>query len=864
MKLSPDSPELTAYALGELTPAERAEVEAALAASPELRAEVESLQLTVGRLADEFATEPAVALSMAQRAAIVGQAASLPAEDTEPEITNPTRGSQRTDGRLEGGPTLWERLLAWRQQLVWAAVGACALAISFVLWPRQRDAIAEFNELRYQRLPVPAPVAAEAETVNAGAMVASAPVAEPAAKPAVAPVELAVAAKDKLESVTVTGQTTVPAAVTPTAPSLAVTVPADGRAKTSANAPKPASIPVAPARAEDLAKQPVMQMDPVLARRYGLIPANPQPTSGGLGGSLGGTKVSRQLDIAANAPAPALAPAQQSQTSTRFYAAPPALAEQPVELKRDNYAAGQRGLAETRQLERVEERLGRTTDFYRYRAPSSESYEAIIDNDFKPVASAPLSTFSLDVDTASYANVRRFLREGSLPPRDAVRLEELINYFRYDYPQPKGEHPFLASIEMTDSPWKEGHKLVRIGLQAKAVDRRERPAANLVFLLDVSGSMEPENKLPLVKRSLRLLLDKLTERDRVGIVTYAGESRIAAEPTVVNPAGKEKLLAVIEGLRAGSGTHGSAGIQSAYAMATNQFNRENVNRVILCTDGDFNIGVTDRGELLNLITERAKSGVFLSVLGYGMGNYKDGTMELLADKGNGNYAYVDSFTEARKVLSEQLEGTLVTIAKDVKVQVEFNPARVKSYRLLGYENRALKDRDFNDDTKDAGEVGAGHQITVLYEIEPAVPNLAGVDPLRYQAKQEEQELKERLKPGHGDELLNLKLRYKQTDGDTSKLIETPVKDGDREFAKATSDFKFTTAVAGYGMLLRQSPHKGDLTWDKVLRLAEQGLGEDKEGYRAEFVDLVRRAQQLGGFSEPGPRNPAAKRGVEFE
>ena len=490
-----------------------------------------------------------------------------------------------------------------------------------------------------------------------------------------------------------------------------------------------------------------------------------------------------------------------------------------------------------------------------YPQPSGEGYDAFADNDFKAVASAPLSTFSLDVDTASYANARRFLREGFLPPRDAVRLEELINYFRYDYPQPQGEHPFLASIEVAESPWKDGHKLVRLGLQARAVDRRERPAANLVFLVDVSGSMAPENKLPLVKRSLRLLLDRLTERDRVALVTYAAGSQVVAESTPVNAAGKAKLLAKIEALRAGSGTHGSAGIQSAYALAAKHFNAEQVNRVILCSDGDFNVGITDRGQLLDFITERAKTGVFLSVLGYGLGNYQDATMELLADKGNGNYAYVDSFTEARKVLSEQLEGTLVTVAKDVKVQVEFNPARVKSYRLLGYENRALRDRDFNDDTKDAGEVGAGHQITVLYELEPAGPNLTGVDALRYQAKPEEAELKKRLKSGHGDELLNLKLRYKLPDGETSRLVETPVKDGDREFMQASADFKFAAAVAGYGMLLRQSPHRGELTWEKISRLAEQGLGEDKEGYRAEFVDLIRRAQQLGGvmpMPEPMP------------
>lgn len=843
MKLSPDSPELTAYALGELTPAERAEVEAALAESPELRAELESLQQTIGSLAGEFAAEPAAALAAEQRDAIMGlvTAESVAAGVTGLSPAAEVGDSSRRPVQPGGDSTLWERFLAWRQQMIWAAVGACALALALVFWPQQRDAVAEFNELRYQRLPAVVSPLPDASVTPAAPTAATRSLSA-ADQPGQAPVTRS---KDKLETAVVS----VPPAVSGPVRTSAPAPKADpaplkaGRASTPASAAAPAVSPNSLPQ-DALARKEEPPLEPALARRYGLAPAAPPANGPARGTALRDGKAADANAVDSLAAVPAQRPA----TSLNFYGGKLPELEQKVR-QRDTFAETEsRELArgEVRLLEERLQPLGRTDWYYRQPTPGTEGYEQIQDNDFKSVATAPLSTFSLDVDTASYANVRRFLREGSLPPRDAVRLEELINYFRYDYPQPQGEHPFLASIELTDSPWKEGHKLVRIGLQARAMDRRERPAANLVFLLDVSGSMEPENKLPLVKRSLRLLLEKLTARDRVGIVTYAGESRIAAEPTVVDATGKEKLLTVIEGLRAGSGTHGSAGIQTAYAMATNQFNREHVNRVILCTDGDFNIGVTDRGELLNLITERAKSGVFLSVLGYGMGNLKDGTMELLADKGNGNYAYVDSFTEARKVLSEQLEGTLVTVAKDVKVQVEFNPARVKSYRLLGYENRALKDRDFNDDTKDAGEVGAGHQITVLYEIEPAVPNLAGVDPLRYQGKPEEANVKARLKPEHGDELLNLKLRYKAPHGDTSRLVETPVKDREREFAKATSDVKFATAVAGYGMLLRQSPHKGDLTWDKVLRLAEQGLGEDREGYRAEFVDLVRRAQQLSG------------------
>ena len=837
MKLSPESPELTAYALGELDPAERAAVEAALADAPELRAELDELRRTIGSLDAEFAAEPAMALSAEQRAAIVGQAAVAP--DADPVAAEVTRlTSHPADGdssrrllRAETEPTRdsesrapgWiARLLAWRQQLIWAAAGACALALTFSFWPRQRDAVEQFKELRYQTpppTPAPPPVVAETTKPNAEER----------------PPTTKTSRSESLESVVVT-----------TAPT-----PARKR-EMSAAAPAAELVP------DSAGPAPRMNMDPALARRYGGVPTSSaapsvQPPAVGMQPAL-----AQRYGLA---PAPA-----QPSTVARDLSSRARPMERSAAATSDGYVGG------TVSSDAVAPE-GWSDSSSRYRAiapyypqPSGEGYDAFADNDFKAVASAPLSTFSLDVDTASYANARRFLREGSLPPRDAVRLEELINYFRYDYPQPQGEHPFLASIEVAESPWKDGHKLVRLGLQARAVDRRERPAANLVFLVDVSGSMAPENKLPLVKRSLRLLLDRLTDRDRVALVTYAAGSQVVAESTPVNAAGKAKLLGKIEALRAGSGTHGSAGIQSAYALAAKHFNAEQVNRVILCSDGDFNVGITDRGQLLDFITERAKTGVFLSVLGYGLGNYQDITMELLADKGNGNYAYVDSFTEARKVLGEQLEGTLVTVAKDVKVQVEFNPVRVKSYRLLGYENRALRDRDFNDDTKDAGEVGAGHQITVLYELEPAGPNLTGVDALRYQAKPEEAELKKRLKSGHGDELLNLKLRYKLPDGETSRLVETPVKDGDREFAQASADFKFAAAVAGYGMLLRQSPHRGELTWEKISRLAEQGLGEDKEGYRAEFVDLIRRAQQLGGvmpMPEPMPvpmATPAAPGG----
>ncbi len=759
MKLSPDSPELTAYLLGELSPAERAEVEAALNQSPDLLTEMESLRHTSEQLAREFAAEPAVALSETQRTALL-QSSPEAAPDPTPSRRDPER---RTFGDL---------FRLWRQQLIWATAGLAALVLALLSLPQPTLS-------RKPSLTPPAEVDRLAE------------------KPALAEVIReesefrGLAAAPKAELGLQLGEAKANLGV----PELAM----------DSLAVAPSSLPAISSTGDSASAAPngtdrFYRMDPLLARRYGLIPQQNQLNLG------------RTLSASATAP------------------------RGTVEL-----ALGQ----EVKQRGEVEQ-LARLADAptWRYAESGTESYSAIQDNPFKEVLAARLSTFGLDVDTASYANIRRFLRDGSLPPADAVRLEELINYFRYDYPAPRRGEPFATATEIADSPWKEGNKLIRIGLQTPRIDRQERPPANLIFLLDVSGSMEPENKLPLVKRSLRLLLDRLTEKDSVGIVTYAGESRIALEPTRVTAEGRTQIQNTIEALRAGSGTAGAAGIVDAYRLATNRFNREWVNRVILCTDGDFNIGLSDPAQLQKLIEDKAKSGVFLSVLGYGLGNLKDSTMELLADKGNGNYAYVDSFTEARKVLGEQLEGTLVTVAKDVKVQVEFNPTRVKSYRLLGYENRALRDRDFNDDQKDAGEVGAGHQVTVFYEIEPASPSLAGVDPLRYDAQPAASEARE--KAPHADELFLLRLRYKAPDGDQSKLLELPVKDTDREFNRASADFKFAAAVAGYGMLLRNSPHKGDLTWDKVSRLAEAGLGPDREGYRSEFIDLVRRAQQLSG------------------
>lgn len=482
--------------------------------------------------------------------------------------------------------------------------------------------------------------------------------------------------------------------------------------------------------------------------------------------------------------------------------------------------------------------------------PAGESYAAIRETGFVTAEAEPLSTFSVDVDTASYANVRRLLQSERMPPRDAVRIEELINYFPYRYaaPSARSEVPFAANLAVVAAPWAPGNRLVRIGIKGRELARETRPAANLVFLIDVSGSMNGPKRLPLVKESLRLLVGRLRPDDRVAIVTYAGSSGLALPST---PAARsEEILASLDRLEAGGSTNGGMGIHLAYDIAKANFRPEGINRVILCTDGDFNVGVTSRAALLELVQEKARSRVYLTVLGFGMGNYKDGTLELLSNKGNGTYGYIDSAREARKVFVEQVEGTLVTIAKDVKIQVEFNPARVASYRLVGYENRMLTKEDFNDDAVDAGDVGAGHTVTALYEIVPT--GVAGddgaprpaVDPLRYGPRRKPAPVKATSDADVANELLTVKIRYKAPDGDVSRVLEFPLVDRGAGFAAADAEFKFATAVAAWGMLLRESPHAGAATFADVLEWAEAGLGNDSEGHRAEFVELVRKSRAL--------------------
>lgn len=461
----------------------------------------------------------------------------------------------------------------------------------------------------------------------------------------------------------------------------------------------------------------------------------------------------------------------------------------------------------------------------------NESYARIQENIFKRVKTAPLSTFSIDVDKAGYSNIRRMINNGQQVPQDAVKVEEMINYFDYFYDAPKGDHPFSINTEVANSPWNENAKLVKIGLRGKDISNENVAASNLVFLIDVSGSMNSANKLGLLKSAFGVLVDQLREKDKVTIVVYAGAAGMVLPPT--SGVQKEKIMSAISNLRAGGSTAGGAGIKLAYKMAEENFVIGGNNRVILATDGDFNVGASSNRSMEDLIVDKRESGVFLTVLGFGMGNYKDSKMEILADKGNGNHAYIDTMQEAQKVLGKEFFGTMYTIAKDVKIQVEFNPALVQAYRLIGYENRLLNDEDFKDDKKDAGELGSGHTVTALYEIIPVGVKsvyVKDVDDLKYTTP---------VVAAGSTELLTVKFRYKEPGGDKSKLIVKTVEDCDMVFSAASTDFKFSAAVALFGLQLRKSIFINTLKKQDVIALAQAGKGQDPEGYRAEFIRLVR-------------------------
>ncbi|MFC2109661.1 von Willebrand factor type A domain-containing protein [Bacteroidota bacterium] len=462
---------------------------------------------------------------------------------------------------------------------------------------------------------------------------------------------------------------------------------------------------------------------------------------------------------------------------------------------------------------------------------NDEDYDGVVENEFKNPITNPLSTFSIDVDAASYSNIRRFINDGQKPPVAAVRIEEMINYFNYNYPQPKGTSPFSINYELSNCPWNPENKLLHIGLQGKPLETKEAPASNLVFLIDVSGSMSNQNKLPLLKKAYTLLVNQLRAKDKIAIVVYAGNSGVVLPSTPGNE--KKKILKALNNLHAGGGTAGAQGLKLAYEIAEENFIDKGNNRIILATDGDFNVGQSSNSDLEKLIVSKRDKGIFISVTGFGMGNYKDSKMEIIADKGNGNYSYIDNILEAKKVFINEFSSTLFTIAKDVKIQIEFNPNNVRSYRLIGYENRLLKAQDFQNDKKDAGELGAGHTVTALYEIVPMNSKKKYDTDLKYQ-KVKMSETTARFE----NELATIKFRYKKPNETKSKLLVRTIKNKTKTFKETSENFKFSSAVASFGMLLRNSDYIENLTYNSVLKIAKKGKGIDENGYRSEFIRMV--------------------------
>ena len=825
MKIDSNDPRLTAYALGELAEVDRVAFEADLAADPEARQEVERIRGAAVILKEKLESEPCPHLEPEQRLAIHDRIA--PAQ--------PDTGGQ----------------FGW---FPWLAIAAGLVACAVILFPttRAKTVTLARNE---SSLPV---------AVSGGSIVKELPnAAIPAKNSSGQALTIATgstpddllagnaATLSKDESLANRTPKNKRKLVAPTADTLVVSGGIVSESKGTGGGKAGADILVTgadsvwanttanrgafdPAQNNSYAvanggqlyaqttrdTRVVDGLDKTLAEIGGLVPVNPAVKGRG---RVGGSSVSSPsaqnnimvagLDYVGRLGVAELEPSRAQRLQT--------LSDQEVPLSPVVPVTG-RGFGS---------RTGPAN------APGTESYTPVYENPFSAVTDQPLSTFGLDVDTASYSNIRRFLLNNQLPPRDAVRIEELLNYFSYDYPVPRGSDPFALYVEMGECPWNPAHQLALVGLKAKDVTPRQQSPLNLVFLIDISGSMSDPGKLALIKQAFRLLVPQLTERDRVSIVVYADSSRVVLASTSGDQ--HRRIIDAIESLQASGSTNGGEGIQNAYAQATENLIKDGINRVILCTDGDFNVGVTDQNELVRLIEQQARSGVFLNVFGFGMGNLKDSTMQKLANKGNGQYAYIDTLDEARKVLVDQARATLITVAKDVKIQVEFNPAHVQSYRLIGYEKRALAARDFNNDRKDAGEMGAGHTVTALYEIVPAgeVTGEPGVDPLKYQPAKNHPAI------AVGGEWATVKLRYKEPNADTSKLLSAALKNRHLRWRTASDDFQFAAAVATFGMVLRDSPHKADANLSLALELAEAGRAHDTKGYRLEFIDLVKRAGQ---------------------
>ncbi len=847
--LDENDPRLTAYALDELDAGEREAVETYLAGNAAARTAVEEIRETVATLRDEFRGEPALALGAKQREAVLGN--GTPLDDAESKIVRP------------GGFSRVSRFLGI------AAVAACLGLVSVVglrhfmeevSRPALKEAAAESEKATARKEQASeedrsGSVNTETRFMKRDESAVPAPVDALASDPQAAAEEAGASGPSAVADNVAAGKAS--AAMRQVAPK---PVPSDYAAS-----PKKKDAPVS---RETIPEMPSLDAAPFAEAISAPAPAGSSTGFGdgfggggagdGLGGgsllggasandpSVAGMRESKQLRGASKVEwSGAVAPNSTAEPADKPM---PKMAE----LQKSESDAAAPELRRRTALPAAEERAG----------AAGERYAELIDNPFVSTWDENVSTFSIDVDNAAYSNIRRFVtRNHQLPPKDAVRIEEMINYFDYDYPQPADKHPFSVNLEVASCPWEKEARLVRIGLKGLEMHPDQRPASNLVFLIDVSGSMSSDDKLPLLQSAMMALVDGLNEDDSIAIVVYAGSSGLVLDSTSGDLKGKIKEA--LGKLQSGGSTNGGQGIELAYATAKRHFIEGGVNRVVLASDGDFNVGVTNRDDLIAMVEERAKSdAIFLTVLGFGQGNLNDNMMEQIADKGNGNYFYIDNGKEGQRVLVDRLSATLVTIAKDVKIQVDFNPAKVARYRLIGYANRMLANKDFRDDTKDAGEIGAGHTVTALYQVLPAGTEKA-VAEAEEKARVESEESKYlRPRAALGDaeaaraqelvsseELLTVRLRYKQPDGEKAEEFEVGITDPGTRWEEASGDFRFAASVAGYGMLLRDSEYKGLLNYDLVLELADEGKGSDPHGLRAEFIDLVESSKAMSGDGE---------------
>ncbi len=898
----PDDPRLTAYALGELDPNERAQVEAMLADSAEARTALEEIRETIGLLSKELTFEPALTLTTSQRHA-VEQAVSC--DDGERLGVSPpcgavedaeNAGSENTEGlRPAARRTLVsERVPSksrWgtmaRAAVTVAAVAAVAVAVPWVSrsW-RESSQNRSANADRMVASTSSQSTSEIAQEQSSTSGISSLAVLDESRSLSIPPNSgdafVAFSGKEHPDAIALSAAEDVAGKPISSNPLARTVLTQSSRISVSPSVVgKPAGATVEQLNQSSDAKESKSNGlmfgagvggDPLLAQ-------NSQ--ADGKSGSLAMARLAASVDesgraierngLAETEARMSVASAEtlpagiqtnfSGSTESTLVVGNISEAKASGGFSSEGPGAGDRGSKgdslELRRLEDMvelsEENLGRFRNVDEAIRREHEAYEPIVENAFLTPMEQPLSTFSIDVDTASYANMRRFIQQGQLPPANAVRIEELVNYFRYDYPEPADGSPFSVNIDVATCPWNSQNKLARIGLKAKTIAEDKRPATNLVFLIDVSGSMAAENKLPLVKQALSVLVSKMGEDDQIAIVTYAGEAGLKLNST--SGSQRAVIQQAIDSLQSGGSTNGAAGINIAYDTAIQSFIKGGANRVILCTDGDFNVGVSDDNTLVEMIQEKAASGVFLSVFGFGMGNLKDGKLEKLADKGNGNYGYIDGLGEARKVFDEQLSGTLVTVAKDVKLQLEFNNSTVGAYRLIGYENRILAAKDFDDDTKDAGEIGAGHTVTALYEIIPKAAWLsqAGLDPEKFDIVEKPSE-KSEVKEVTDERLFTVKLRHKLPDAETSeKSQDYAAMNSDVQLSDSNVDFRFAAAVASFGMQIRESKFRGNWTLQNVLSVADASLSIDRNGERTEFTDLVRGVMRIKGESVTDPR-----------